>query len=156
MMIRELLTSEGKNCFHLEGDLNELAQFDSIQFENSELELHFDLFGIRRINSNGAKNWMRFLDKPRSLGYSFKFHRVSVAVVEQLNLIPTFCAGGEIVSATLPYVCKLCKQNNDVVKTKADMEFVNLDRTNWECRHCGKQTLIFDEMADEYLQFWNS
>ncbi len=115
---------------------------------------NFDLFGITRINSMGVKKWIIYFEQLKRAGVKVAFHRVPPAIVEQLNLISNFDCGATIQSVVLPFLCTSCKKLSGVVKTKEDVKQIDLDSVSIPCPHCQQSTLEFDDIAEEYLQFW--
>lgn len=86
----------------LSGELNEAVDLSTL--ESLEGSVTFDLAGIRRINSGGARCWLRFmrtLDKVTEL----RMVRCSTAFVAQCNLIRGFEGKGTIESVLAPYRC---------------------------------------------------
>jgi ABC-type transporter Mla MlaB component len=113
-----------------------------------------DCAAITRINSTGIKHWILFFNGLRTQGVKFNFHRVSPVIVEQLNLISNFSAGGEVVSVCLPYTCKDCGANLTFVQDHQQIKGIDLDSVSWVCTKCGNKHLEFDDIGEEYLHFW--
>jgi hypothetical protein len=89
----------------LSGPINEHADFGPLRAE-AKPGLVIDLGGITRINSYGAREWIKFMAgvPPRSLF----LERCPVAFVNQLNLISNFAAGAQIRTLFVPFICPAC------------------------------------------------
>jgi hypothetical protein len=124
--------------------------------ELTDLQKNSDFFcmGVRRINSTGIKKWINYFNGLREKKYAFTFHQLSPGLVEQFNLISNFGCGGTVVSVTLPYTCKSCGTANPVIKEKSEVVGIDLEKVDWPCASCGQTALEFDDLADEYLNFW--
>ena len=136
----------------LEGVVDESCDFSGL----TDLQKTVDFYcsGIRRINSTGIKKWMNFFNQLQEKKVSVNFHQLSPSLVEQFNLISNFGCGATVVSVTLPYTCKSCGVSSPIVKDKKEVTGINLEKVSWPCASCGQVALEFDDLADEYLNFW--
>ena len=154
MEVIEKTSSSGQKIYELLGNIDESVNFDQL-IETKELtSFGVDLYAIKRINSIGIKKWIQFFEKLKKNQVQFSYHRVSPAIVEQLITISNFRCGGEVISVVLPYRCSACSTPNSFIKTKGELQGINLEAVEWPCQHCNKTNLEFDDIADEYLRFW--
>ena len=147
-------TSEGAMLFKFEGTIDETVDFSPIMPRLDGLEVNIDLYGIRRINSVGVKKWMIFFEDLQAKKIKAQFHRVSPAIVEQLNLVSNFHCGGTVVTAVLPFICKSCGEANYFVRSKEDITDLDLEKVEWPCHACRSIQIEFDDIVEDYLKFW--
>jgi anti-anti-sigma regulatory factor len=121
---------------------------------NANEEIDVDCSGITRINSSGVKQFISFFNRVKEKQIRFQFLRVSPVMVEQFNIISNFGGGGKVVSAGLPFRCKACEKTSVLYVTKSEALSINLDKVTLECSNCKKRELDFDDLPDEYLEFW--
>jgi hypothetical protein len=97
----------------LSGPINEHADFAPLRSEVKP-GLVIDLGGITRINSAGAREWIKFMAEvpPRSL----VLERCPVSFVNQLNLIANFVVGAQVSSVFVPFICPACNSTRDELR----------------------------------------
>ena len=91
----------------LSGSIDETVNFDQA-VGSLQGEIHIHTKEIVRINSVGVKNWIKFFQQLHAKGVMFHFVECSTCVVEQINLISNFTAGGEVDSIYVPFACQGC------------------------------------------------
>jgi anti-anti-sigma regulatory factor len=153
-MKSERREQSGWVTIQISGSLDENVSLDELLgppvLAPSKMAIHCG--GVTRVNSVGVKEWLRYFGAAAKQGAQLSFHEASVAVVEQINLIPKFLAGGELVSFFAPFLCQQCSETSNVlfdVKSFAISGFAVPDRA---CPKCGGRCL-FDEIADEYFLY---
>ena len=118
--------------------------------------LHFDLRGIRRINSCGVREWVNAV---KALGDKVKlvYEACSIPIVEQLNMIANFAGNGRVVSFLAPYVCESCDcEHEELVDVATHFAGkTELSPPVVKCSECG-EPMEFDEDEDEYFLFLES
>jgi hypothetical protein len=111
-----------------------------------------DLEGITNFNSCGVREWVFLIRDLGDLG-QLDFTKCSIAMVDQLNMVPESLGKGVVSTFYAPYVCEEhgdVEQLIDVLK-----EGSSLLSHQPPSRNCGKchEPLIFDAMADSYFLF---
>ena len=107
---------------------------------------------VERLNSAGVKSWIRYFEEAVQYGSQLKFTECSVQVVEQINLIVNFLAGGKVESVYLPFACTSCKKNFVLLMAVDRLRQIRDSLPNPNCPKCGSVT-AFDEFEDEYFNF---
>jgi hypothetical protein len=112
----------------------------------------FDCEGVTQINSTGIKAWMRFFCAPETKDSGFRFERLSIPLVEQLNMFRNFVGNGEVVSLAVPFRCEKCNFNfSQVFAVEDAVQFKN-EGAAVACPQC-KGPSRFDDLPDEYFEF---
>ena len=81
-----------------------------------------------------------------------KFQEVSTALVEQINLISNFTAGGEVESIFVPFSCTGCKSELAGLFKAVDLKKQQLKLPELKCQKCGGKA-VFDDIPEEYFGF---
>lgn len=112
-----------------------------------------DLSGVRRVNSLGVREWIRFLDALRKRVGERRvvLERCSVAIVQQLNMIATFRGTAEVRSIFAPYRCPSCHDDRELLVDVSDPRAVDVPPTI-PCEGCGAR-MEFDDLLDVYISF---
>jgi anti-anti-sigma regulatory factor len=134
----------------LSGDITEDSDFARLAAATSNL-LVIDLADVRRINSTGVREWIKFVNQMHRQGRALLFERCSVAIVQQLNMISNFRGSGRVRSVLAPYYCEGCDENH--------VELIDLEKgpppklaLTLPCPRCGS-AMEFDEIPESYLAF---
>jgi hypothetical protein len=133
----------------LAGDITEDSEFGPVMNGNADT-LILDLGDIRRINSTGVREWIKFVTGVHKAGRKLVLERCSVAIVQQLNMISNFRGSGHVRSILAPYYCENCDAGH--------LHLVDLEQGTPElemslpCPKC-KQPMEFDEVWESYLAF---
>jgi eukaryotic-like serine/threonine-protein kinase len=133
----------------LAGDITEESDFSAI-LNATTPKVVMDLGEIRRINSTGVREWIKFVTSLARSGKQFKLVRCAVAIVHQLNMISNFRGGGEVKSVLAPYYCADCDANH-LHLIDVSSPSVAIQQT-LPCPTC-KGKMEFDELPDSYLSF---
>jgi hypothetical protein len=143
--------SENGLLVELNGTIEESVNFDQLIGSFSG-DLTVKCRGITRINSVGVKTWMRYFQGLKTQGKTFKFVECSHPIIEQLNMISNFAAGGEVVSILLPFSCMKCQ--NEFVANCPTAELreneLKIPPVKCEKESCAA---LFDDDPEEYLYF---
>lgn len=138
----------------LVGAIEESVQFDQlIGYPVPPItEMHVNCKGIPRINSVGAKAWLKYFQNIKTKGIILKFLECSIAIVEQMNFLSNFTSGGQVESLYVPFACEKC-HSELVGLFKADvLARMNFNVPPLKCSKCGGQA-VFDDVPEEYFGF---
>jgi hypothetical protein len=111
-----------------------------------------DCEGVTQINSTGIKAWMRFFCAPENKDAKFGFARLSIPLVEQLNMFRNFVGSGYLISITVPFRCEKCNFNFSEVFDIKDTARFKVEGATIPCTQC-KGPAQFDDLPDEYFEF---
>jgi len=112
--------------------------------------VRFDLHGVRRINSMGCRAWVDAL-KDLSTRAQLTFARCSPPIVDQLNMIHGFLAGGRVESFYGSMVCPTCDHDvQHLFEFDAVRDHGSL--TEVRCPKCSTP-MELDDLEDQYLLF---
>lgn len=114
--------------------------------------LIIDVDGVKRVSSNGVREWIRAL---RAATRSYLgIVRAHPAVVSQFNMVNKFAAGGELLSFYAPYVCSGCKSEFELLVDvrQHHAALVAGQAPAARCPKCQAEG-IFDDMPDSYFSF---
>jgi hypothetical protein len=101
------------------------------------------LEGVRRINSAGVREWVRFLAGLVAAADSVELLRCSPALVQQMAMIPSARAGARITSFLAPFSCTACGAERLVALAPGD------DVNQAQLCTCGG-SLELDDTAEPY------
>jgi len=144
----ELSFEDGGRRLVISGDLSEESELSGAA-ERAGGELEVDLGGVRRINSAGVREWVRFA---RAAGRTARLtlHRCPVAFVSQMNMISNFTGGARVHSVQVPRICPGCgSAREDLVLVSALRAGL---RDGPPCGRCGGAMELDVEEA-EYFAF---
>lgn len=107
---------------------------------------------IVMIQAAGVKAWIEFFQAQSSAGVRLAFTECPPAVVEQLNYINHFTAGGRVISISVPFTCSNCgKELRGTIKTE-DLKRVSYRLPPIKCVRCGGQAR-FESAPEVYFAF---
>jgi len=107
---------------------------------------------IVRINSVGVKNWIRYFHGLKNKGVKIAYSDCSTTMVEQINLISNFLAGGEVESFYVPYSCTGCHSELIALFKANDVRGQHQKYLKIKCTKCGAPA-VFDDIPEEYFGF---
>lgn len=107
---------------------------------------------VTRINSDGVKAWIRYFLGVQAKAIPIRFRECSPAIVQQINFISNFTAGGEVESIMIPYACTQCKAELLGLFKTADILNQNMVIQDVKCSKCGGKA-VFDDIPEEYFLF---
>lgn len=136
----------------LSGVLNEAAKLED-HFDPSAKEVHVYCKEVSRINSIGVKAWIRFFQGYKNIGSKLFFYECSTAIVEQLNLVSNFDAGGKILSVFVPFACKSCSGEMIALFKVDDLVKGEFTLPELKCQKCADGVAVFDDVEEEYFSF---
>lgn len=143
---------DGGWVFLFSGDIDE--GFDHTKLPRFKgAKLHFDLSQIRNFNSCGIREWIHFLNEIESVSESLTFESCSVAVVDQVNMVPDTAKGVEITSFFAPYFCEEHGEMVLELSVKEQMKFLKKRiAPTLSCPVCQNE-LEFDALEESYFLF---
>jgi len=115
-------------------------------------EIHVVCKEVTRINSVGVKAWIKYFSAAQGRGTKLKFQDCSTAIVEQVNLISNFTAGGAVESIYVPFSCQGCKSELVGLFKCDDLKKLNFKLPELKCSKCGNKA-VFDDIPEEYFAF---
>jgi anti-anti-sigma regulatory factor len=137
----------------LEGTIEETVVFDQL-IGPPPRELAIFCRGVSRINSIGVKSWIKYFQGLSESGVTFSFYECSTAIVEQINLISNFTAGGKVESIYVPFACNSCKTELVGCFKCEDLKKIQFKIPELKCSKCSGQA-VFDDIPEEYFGFLN-
>ena len=115
----------------------------------------FELGGIRIFNSCGIREWIYFIRDMAEMG-ELIFRECSVAMIDQINLVPDSLGGGQIESLYAPYFCECRGEISMLIDTKKYLDsLINKVAPVLQCDKCKKE-LEFDALEESYFLFANT
>lgn len=136
---------------HMAGAIEESSGFETIVGSVSR-EVVVSCKGVTRINSAGVVGWIRYFTGLQKRGHKLRFIECASPVVEQINMIVNFLAGGTVESIYVPYICKGCKQELRSLFPVEQLRGLGLTIPDAKCSACGG-TAVFDDVPETYLGF---
>ena len=112
-------------------------------------KIRLDLSGVTRVNSVGLRSWLEAARDGTSDRHVI-YERCSLAMVRQINLIPTLLDQGTVASFLAPYVCPTCKL--ETVELLTPQQVRDSGAPAVTCPQCMHE-LVLDAPADEYFAF---
>ena len=141
----------GITVIRLSGSIEESTNFDQLIGVTAG-EVHVNTKEVPRINSVGVKAWIRYFQDLKAKGTRLKFVECSTAIVEQINLISNFTAGGTVENLFVPFSCKTCKSELVGLFKPQDIKKLSFELPDLKCTKCGGLA-SFDDIPDEYFGF---
>ena len=135
----------------MKGSIEENVNFEEL-IGPAPAELHVYTREVPRINSVGVKGWIRFFTAVAQKGTRLRFFECSTAIVEQLNLISNFAAGGSVESIYVPFSCTSCKSELIGLYPTQKLKETNLQIPELKCSKCSGRA-VFDDIPEEYFGF---
>lgn len=151
-MVNVVKTQQGNILVvKISGSIEESVNFDQL-IGPPPAELHVNCKEIPRINSVGVKAWIKYFQAAQAKGTKIKFIECSSAIVDQLNLISNFSAGGVVESIYVPFSCTNCKTELMGLFKSEDLKKLNFEIPELKCSKCGNKA-VFDDIPEEYFGF---
>lgn len=135
----------------LSGSIEESANLDQL-IGPPPSELHINCKEVPRINSVGVKGWIKYFQSASTKGTKLRFQECSTAIVEQINLISNFTAGGVVESIFVPFSCVTCKSELIGLFKTEDLKKMGFNLPDLKCTKCGGKA-VFDDIPEEYFGF---
>jgi hypothetical protein len=135
----------------LAGSIEENVSFDQL-IGAPPAELHVICKEVTRINSVGVKSWIKYFQSAQAKGTKLLFQDCSTAIVEQINLISNFTAGGAVESIYVPFSCQTCKSELVGLFKADDLKKLQFKLPELKCTKCSGKA-VFDDIPEEYFAF---
>lgn len=107
---------------------------------------------ISRINSVGVKSWIKYFQTCQSKNVKITFIECSTIIVEQMNLISNFTAGGVVESVYVPFICTSCKNEMVGLFKTEEIKKLKFVLPKVKCPKC-ENPAEFDDIPEEYFTF---
>ncbi|MCX6126456.1 MAG: hypothetical protein NTV34_17110 [Proteobacteria bacterium] len=149
------ITSDGKvSTYTFKGEVDEFfRQKDVPRLKAPDIQLVLE--GITHFNSCGIREWVYLVRDFAKIG-QLTFKRCSVAMVDQINMVPDSISGGEVESFFAPYACDEHGEMTLLIDMKTMYQDIAQRRPpEMKCAHCAKQ-LEFDALPGSYFLFCSS
>lgn len=111
-----------------------------------------DTHRVRRFDSTGIREWVRFMNRLATPGSDVVLDRCSVPMVQQLNMIANMGGHAKVTSIMVPYYCDACGKNSDkllIFEPGKDPEI----EEEAPCPYCGEM-MEFDDLPESYMAFY--
>ncbi|MCM2280177.1 MAG: hypothetical protein NDJ89_19070 [Oligoflexia bacterium] len=135
----------------LSGAIEESTNLDKL-LGPPAAEMNIHCKEVSRINSVGVKIWIKYFQEAKTKGTKLKFLECSTAIVEQINLISNFTAGGAVESIFVPFSCTKCRSELVGLFKTEDLKKLNFQLPALKCSKCGAPA-AFDDIPEEYFAF---
>lgn len=107
---------------------------------------------ITHFNSCGIREWVYLVKDLSQIG-KLVFKRCSVAMVDQINMVPDSVTGGEVESFFAPYACEEHGEISKLIDLRTSKaQLLSRQAPDMKCDSCGK-TLEFDALPGSYFLF---
>jgi anti-anti-sigma regulatory factor len=126
---------------HLQDHLNEVMNRKVV----------VNLSGVKRINSCGVRDWVRWIIQVESRENALYLTQVSPPLIGQINLVKNFCSNATVLSFQAPYRCPSCETESVQTLTTHSIEDGKPPPAA-VCEACG-EPLEFDALPGSYFAF---
>jgi len=135
----------------LRGSFDERTDFSGLQLLDED-NVIFDVSGVRRINSWGARQWIMFLRSlPAAMSYCFV--NASSEFVKHCNMVADMLGRGSVLSFAAPYVCASCGHENERVLQVSSISLAVMhEPPEFRCSACGEAER-FDDVSQRFFAF---
>lgn len=114
--------------------------------------IHLVLEDITHFNSCGIREWVYLVRELSQIG-KLVFKRCSVAMVDQINMVPDSVTGGEVESFFAPYACEDHGEISKLIDLRLTKnQLLMRQPPEMKCDTCGKD-LEFDALPGSYFLF---
>lgn len=145
-----LAAGDDATVYTFEGAVDESFRYRDIPVAPTE-EVIFRLGAVHTLNSVGVREWISFV-RPFGAKRRFELVEVSVAFVDQLNIVPQMLGRARVRSLFAPFYCPACDEEVNELLSCDEHRACMLARTAPALVHapCG-QPLEFDALEDCYF-----
>lgn len=134
---------------YLRGSLTENADLAALATQ-LQGQVVVDLSGIKRINSCGVREWIKFVNQYVGPGVSLVLEKCSVTFVHQMNFISNFIGPCRVESVAVPLICSKCFAAREEVVGTSPLQLETF--RPGPCSKCGGE-MERDFTPDEYFSF---
>jgi ABC-type transporter Mla MlaB component len=134
----------------LNGDLTENFDLTPLM---SELDgpIEVDLSGVRRINSAGVQQWIRFMSALAE-GREVALVRCPASFIWQASTVGNFLGRATVSSFYTPYICPLCLATRSVLVVVASLDSAAPALPEVRCDACA-EAMESDMVPEVFLSF---
>lgn len=136
----------------LEGALDETVDLAQTIGTVNGYHLELNLKGVTRINSQGVRQWMRFVQSVIAKGVNVRYLECSPAFVEMLNLVMSLGQGVTVDSIQVPYYCAQCGKDWQGVFRCGDIKRIQFNIPPLPCPSC-QSIAELDDVSSIYFAF---
>ncbi|MCX6105164.1 MAG: hypothetical protein NTY08_04940 [Proteobacteria bacterium] len=112
----------------------------------------FVLEDIATFNSCGIREWIYLVRDISELG-ALKFTKCSVAMIDQINMVPDSIGKGTVDSFFAPYYCNCGGEVNRLINVGDCLPLLlRKNAPEFKCEECGNK-LEFDALEESYFLF---
>lgn len=144
----------GARLIKLTGVLDEHNRLGDLMEKVGAGTALINLAGVERINSTGARDWVRWLASIEARGIKPVLIACSPAVVDQLNRTKNFAGNAVVKSFQIPYHCDTCDLDKLMLVYVADMSQPPAEAPVCTCDGCGGPMMFVEDIAT-YFAFLN-
>ena len=133
------------------GDMNE--SFDNTKVPRLiKSKITLFLKDLNTFNSVGIREWIKLISD-LSHADQLIFKECSLAVIAQVNMVPTSLGKGEIESFYAPYYCECGTEENKLINVEDHLKSIsNAQAPEFNCNVCD-DLMEFDALEESYFQF---
>jgi len=136
----------------LKGGLDETVDLNLEIGNTTPPRIDFVMKEVVRINSQGIKVWLRYLQSLQGKVSTIRLLDCSAAVVEAMNSISNFASGAIVESVYVPFFCKDCRKEFLGLFRVGDIKKLALKIPDLNCPSC-QGGASFDDVEKEYFYF---
>lgn len=147
-----IISSEGRDAtYTFKGEVDEnFRQKDVPRIKAQNIIMVLE--DITHFNSCGIREWVYLVRDFSKIG-KLCFKRCSVAMVDQINMVPDSISGGVVESFFAPYACDDHGEMSKLIDMKTMYNsIINRNPPAMTCDHCAKQ-VEFDALPGSYFLF---
>lgn len=138
-----------KKVIHLAGVIDEDTSFEDIKKLGGPFVFNFK--NLENVNSLGIRTWVNFL---KELGkVQIVYEECPPLVVRQMNMVPSFLGGAQVLSVFVPYVCDACDTEKLVLMQGEQLADISSIPEVFKCETCKKGEMELDGHPDQYFAF---
>jgi len=147
----EISQNEREVTYRFTGDVDENFRHADVPRISKPI-INFELSDIRNFNSCGIREWIFLIKDVGALGHLY-FRHCSVAVIDQVNMVPDSLGAGEIDSFYAPYYCQKDGEVNQLIEVNKHQDAISKKvAPQFNCPHCNAE-LEFDALEESYFLF---
>jgi hypothetical protein len=138
--------------YNFRGDVDEgFRHRDVPRIQKPKITMNLE--HISNFNSCGIREWVFLIGDLGKLG-SLHFERCSVAMVDQINMVPDSLGSAVVDSFFAPYYCTCTvKEVSRLIESSQYQKEIRAHRApKFTCDNCGKN-LAFDALEESYFLF---
>lgn len=150
----EKFADGGIACLKFNGTIDESFEGKKIARSIQAETLVLDLGGVKKISSFGIREWVDFASTAGKQVKQMVLIECAPKVVDQLNMVANFAAGGRVFSFYAPFRCDYCDSEQRVLlEVSKDFEAIKaMKLADRPCPAC-KESMYFDEDGSSFFSY---